>query len=64
MAKRTPTAAPRPAKPRTRATKKGWTPPKGYIVRDGKDYLVTENGVSYHHVSEAPDGRWVYQQVK
>ena len=39
-----------------------WTPPEGHIVgavRGG--YFVYVGSQRYEHVSEAPDGRWVYK---
>ena len=38
-----------------------WSPPGGHIVTDDKDYIVWVGNQRYEHVSEAPDGRWVYK---
>lgn len=39
-----------------------WTPPEGCIVRDERTFILWVEDVRYEHVSEAPDGRWVYQR--
>lgn len=39
-----------------------WAPPEGCLVLDDRTYFAYVNGVRYEHVSEAPDGRWVYRQ--
>jgi hypothetical protein len=42
-----------------------WQPPAGCIVSDAPEgertYHLRVGGVRYVHVSDAPDGRWVYQ---
>lgn len=38
-----------------------WRPPEGHIVSDERTYILWVDGVRYEHVSEAPDGRWVYR---
>ena len=46
-------------------------PPKGYeVLTDGtvatgeRSQTITVEGESFHHVSELPDGRWVYAGVR
>ncbi len=42
-----------------------WTPPENCIVSDDPEgtrlYKIRVGGSYYRHVSEAPDGRWVYE---
>ena len=38
-----------------------WTPPAHCIVTDDTTYKIRVDGQNYRHVSEAPDGRWVYE---
>lgn len=37
-----------------------WEPPEGGVVTEDRNYIIWVDGVRYEHVSEAPDGRWVY----
>jgi hypothetical protein len=37
-----------------------WAPPEGQIISDERAFRIRHDGVVYEHVSEAPDGRWVY----
>jgi hypothetical protein len=37
-----------------------WDVPEGCIVSEAKSYTLWVDGTRYEHVSEAPDGRWVY----
>jgi hypothetical protein len=38
-----------------------WEPPEGHIVlSEVKSFTLLIDGIRYEHVSEAPDGRWVY----
>lgn len=39
-----------------------WQPPNGCLVSDARNFTLWLDGVRYEHVSEAPDGRWVYQR--
>lgn len=40
-----------------------WCPPAGYLVSDERTFRIRVEGVLFEHVSEAPDGRWVYAPV-
>jgi len=39
-----------------------WQPPAGHVVTDDKTLFILIGGARYEHVSEAPDGRWVYKR--
>ncbi len=53
----TPVSAEAPAEPEA-----PWVPPAGCIVTNDTTYIVWIDGTRYEHVSEAPDGRWVYRR--
>lgn len=36
----------------------------GEIIRDEREQTLRIEGVLYHHVREAADGRWIYAPVK
>lgn len=39
-----------------------WEPPEGCLVRPASGLLIKVDGVRYEHVSEAPNGDWVYRR--
>jgi hypothetical protein len=62
MAKKTErprTSAPEPVAP---PAPLAWQPDADELVRDGRDFAITVNGERYTHVSDAPDGRWIYRK--
>lgn len=50
-----------PAPPEEAAPVVEWEPPEGYLVTNDDTFIIWVNGTRYEHVSEAPDGRWVYR---
>lgn len=47
--------------PEPETTAPAWEPSPGEIVSDEREYHIRVSGKRYVHVSEAPDGRWVYR---
>lgn len=39
-----------------------WAPSDGEVVTEDKNVFIRIDGVRYEHVSDAPDGRWVYRR--
>lgn len=52
----------KPESPKPSPPEPAWQAPEGYIVSEARTFLLVVDNVRYEHVSEAPDGRWVYQR--